>query len=69
MSPDEKYAAQKPRKGDIIICREVAVGTVTCVEGTFCWRTYPNGESLPFIWCFNDGLNTLHDWPSKRRSQ
>lgn len=42
------------------------VGTVTSVQGNLCWRTYSDGESLPFIWRFRDGkLNNLHSWPNK----
>ena len=54
-----------PRIGQPITYRGEIVGTVTRVEGNLCWRSYPDGESLPFIWRFKDGLNTLHDWPGK----
>ena len=55
-----------PRKGDIITYRGEPVGTVTHTEGNLCWRSYRDGESLPFIWRFADGtLNTLHSWPGK----
>jgi len=55
-----------PRKGDLIHYRGKPVGTVTHTEGNLCWRTYPDGEALPFIWRFHDGtLNRLHCWPNK----
>jgi hypothetical protein len=66
--PSELHAAHKPRVGDPVTYKGEHVGTVTRVEGSLCWRTYPDGEVLPFIWCFKDGLNTLHDWPAKRRA-
>lgn len=54
-----------PRIGDPITYEGNVVGTVTKVEGNLCWRTYPDGERLPFIWRFHDGLNALHSWPGK----
>jgi hypothetical protein len=65
MKASEKFAASRPRVGQVISYRGEPVGKVTNVEGGLCWRSYPDGESLPFIWCFNDGLNALHDWPTK----
>lgn len=56
---------KKPRVGDPIRYRGDVVGSVTRVEGNLCWRTYPNGEALPFIWRFRNELNMLHDWPGK----
>lgn len=35
------------------------------VEGNLCWTDYGNGDVEPFIWRFAEGLNTLHDWPSR----
>ena len=63
--PHDIFAAQRPRVGDTIAYRGEPVGVVTRVENGLCWRTYPDGESLPFIWCFRDGLNNLHEWPTK----
>ncbi len=65
MTPDQQFKHRKPLVGDIIHYRGEAVGHVTRVEGALCWRSYPDGESLPFIWCFRDGLNTMHNWPAK----
>lgn len=65
MNASEKFKAYRPRVGAPITYRGAPVGHVTRVEGSLCWRSYPDGESLPFIWCFKDGLNTLHDWPGK----
>lgn len=62
-------AAFKPRVGDTIAYLGEPVGTVTSVEGNLCWRTYPDGERLPFIWRFRDGLNMLHSWPGKDESK
>ena len=59
------WKSHKPRVGDTITYRGEVVGNVTRVEGNLCWRSYPDGESLPFIWCFRDTLNILHDWPTK----
>lgn len=64
--PEEKFAASKPRRGDPITYRGIATGKVHRVEGTLCWNAYSDGhDPLPFIWCFPEGLNTLHDWPTK----
>jgi hypothetical protein len=55
-----------PKIGDTIRYFGDVVGIVTAVEGNLCWRTYPDGERLPFIWRFHDiGLNPVHDWPGK----
>jgi hypothetical protein len=57
---------RKPRVGDMVKYHGVEVGRVTRVEGTLCWRSYADGEDLPFIWRFHDGqLNKLHEWPTK----
>ena len=65
MKPFQKFATSRPRVGQTIVYRGEPVGRVTSVDGNLCWRTYPDGESLPFIWAFHDGLNALHDWPTK----
>jgi hypothetical protein len=64
--PDKKLAAQRPRVGEPITYRGEITGKVLRVEGALCWNDY-NGQRdpLPFIWCFVDTLNTMHDWPSK----
>jgi|GEM_PF-3417679 hypothetical protein len=39
---------------------------VVKVEGNLCWVKYDGkDEAQPFIWRFKEGLNTLHDWPTK----
>ncbi len=65
--PHEIFAASRPRKGDPITYRGEVVGNVTSVEDALCYRTYPDGQACPFIWCFRDGLNRLHEWPTKKR--
>jgi hypothetical protein len=39
--------------------------TAIRIEGNLCWADYGNGDISPFIWRFQDGLNTVHDWPGK----
>jgi hypothetical protein len=64
--PHETHAASRPRKGQQITYRGKPYGTVASVEGGLCFvRREGEHEALPFIWCFHDGLNTLHDWPTK----
>jgi hypothetical protein len=63
--PHEIYRNSRPRKGDPISYKGKPAGHVTSVEGNLCWCSYAGGESLPFIWCFHDGVNALHDWPTK----
>jgi hypothetical protein len=65
MNSFEQFHHYRPRVGEPISYKGELVGHVTRVEGSLCFRSYPDGEPLPFIWCFNDGLNALHDWPSK----
>lgn len=77
MEPHDKYQAHKPRRGDLVTYKGHPHGTVTSVDGSICWIA-PIVEVIPgfapaprdaepnmFIWCFHDGLNTLHDWPAK----
>lgn len=61
---NELYADNKPQVGQPVTYRGEHVGTVQRVDGNLCWVNYPTGTE-PFIWRFNDGLNQLHDWPSK----
>lgn len=65
MTPCEKYAAHRPRVGDMIHYHGKPVGYAVRVEGGLCWREYPDRDPLPFIWCFHDGLNAFHDWPAR----
>lgn len=59
----EIWKASKPHKGDAVTYEGKPHGHVTSVEGNLCWCT--GDTSGPFIWCFKDALNTLHDWPAK----
>lgn len=60
-----KYAASKPRVGQQIVYRGQPAGIVTSVEDALCWVSKDGAQSQPFIWCFKDGLNILHEWPTK----
>lgn len=64
MRPSETFKDSRPRKGDLVTYRGQVAGKVLSVEGELCWVDYPNGAN-PFIWCFKDGLNNLHEWPTK----
>ena len=63
MSAAATFSVNRPRKGDPVKCGEM-VGVVSSVDREICWVDYPKGQSC-FIWCFKDGLNTIHDWPTK----
>lgn len=64
--PHEIFADHRPRSGDVIAYRgQAGAGIVTRVEGALCWTSYGGAEPAPFIWCFRDGLNNMHDWPAK----
>ena len=61
-----------PRVGDQVIYRSIGgrikKGTVTAIRGNLCDVDYGEGQSpedTGFIWRFRDGLNNLHDWPTK----
>lgn len=66
------YAESKPRNGDrgscIMLNGETVGFVVSSIDGNLCFANYDNGESGPFIWRFNDGLNIFHSWPSKVRA-
>jgi hypothetical protein len=64
-----KYESSKPRKGEPITYRGALVGTVSSVDGNLCWVNYYRGEPAPFIWRFKDGLNNMHEWPSKQQKE
>lgn len=64
MAPCELFRESRPRKGDPVSYRGQPAGHVLSVEGALCWVSYTKGPD-PFIWCFKDGLNSLHDWPTK----
>lgn len=65
--PHEKFAKHRPRVGHFAIYNKCPTERrkIIRVEGNLCWYQYPDGEVLPFIWCFKDGLNTMHSWPTK----
>jgi hypothetical protein len=58
------FSANRPRKGDTVSYQGKKFGIVSSVEREICWVDYPSGTDC-FIWCFKDGLNKLHDWPTK----
>lgn len=62
---NEIYRAYRPRIGDPVIYGGKIAGKVTSIDGNLCWCSYATGNA-PFIWCFRDGLNALHDWPTKQ---
>ena len=67
LQPHETFATSRPRKGDPVSYRGEAVGKVHRVEEGLLYVEKPDGEiSLQCIWCFRDGLNSLHSWPSKQ---
>ena len=59
------YVRNKPRAGDTLKYRGELTGSVTRVEGSICYFTKLDGSASLFIWCFDDGLNHLFDWPNK----
>ena len=62
----DKYKNNKPKNGETIFYKGKDFGVVTSVEGALCWvQRHDETKSEPFIWCFKDGLNNLHDWSSK----
>jgi hypothetical protein len=67
IEPSEMHKASRPRKGQTVSYRGQVVGVVDHVDGSLCWVRYHDSkkETLPFIWCFSEGLNKLHDWPTK----
>lgn len=67
MDAHQIYSASRPRVGAIVTYEGRPCGVVHSVEGNLCWCSYDGGAAQPFIWCFKDGLNALHAWPSKQR--
>lgn len=62
----EQFARSRPRVGDPITYQGKVNGRVHSVEDNLCWNAYADGRGpLPFIWRFKDGLNAMHDWPTK----
>ena len=62
----EKFKKYKPVSGYRFKYRDMPGGVIVRVEGNLCWAKYDGqDEVLPFIWAFKDGLNKLHDWPTK----
>lgn len=65
-TPEDKFRDSRPRIGDRITYRGKPHGTVSSVEGALCYVAFDvGGQNAPFIWCFRDGLNKLHNWPSR----
>ena len=67
------FASSRPRKGHPVTyqCKPGVTwsGCVEKVEGDICHVKYPDLPGSCFIWRFKDGLNTLHDWPTKAGAQ
>lgn len=61
----EIWSKHRPRVGQPITYEGRVVGNVTSIEGNLCYVPYDGVISGPFIWCFKDSLNNLHDWPTK----
>lgn len=62
-NPAKKFAAHRPIKGQIVTCGGIEVGIVRKVEGEICYLE--QGQGTVFIWAFTDGLNNLHEWPTR----
>lgn len=52
----------RPRKGEPVSYRGEPAGLVGRTEGNLCWI---EGSDAPFIWAFHDGVNAMHEWPSR----
>lgn len=64
----EETSGAAPRKGQRITYEGRDVGVVSKVEGDICHVLWDkDGITHQFIWRHPDGLNTLHDWPTKPR--
>lgn len=67
-----KFHDSRPRIGDEVTYMGKPHGRVKYVEDSLCWVRYydepanPDHRCMPFIWCFKDGLNALHTWPTKQ---
>ena len=66
LPPEQKFANYKPHLGDTVRFMGVELGKVVKIEGAICYVEWGDGLEQPFIWCFSDGLNALHEWPQKR---
>ena len=62
-TPHVTYSASRPRVGDDVTYKGQPLGTVLNVDKCLCWTS--GSTEGPFIWCFKDGLNNLHEWPNK----
>lgn len=60
MRKEQKFAEWKPKRGESVTYMGRQIGKVTNIDGGLCYVD----DKLQFIWCFGDGLNSLHDWPS-----
>lgn len=54
-----------PYKGEQVTYKGMPYGTVVRTDGRLCYVDTGDENIDPFIWCFNSGLNELHDWPGK----
>lgn len=62
----DTYRHHKPHKGDPLAYMGKPAGRILRTEGAIAWSDYGEpGNASCFIWCFQDGLNKLHDWPAK----
>jgi hypothetical protein len=63
------FASSRPRKGQTVTYAnrpgDIRSGCVEKVKGDLCHVKYPGRPASLFIWRSKDGLNTLHDWPTK----
>jgi len=62
MDNTERLSVYKPLKNEPVYYRGAMIGRVARTEGNLCWVDTADGL---FIWAFKDGLNAMHDWPSK----
>jgi hypothetical protein len=56
---------RKPRKGDKVRWphwKAGRVATVNHVDGNLCWIDEPGKDTMPFIWNFREGMNTLAEF-------
>jgi len=62
------YRAARPKAGDTVTYEGKPAGTVVRVEDNICHTETEAGPSL-FIWAFRDGLNSLHNWPTRKNGR
>ena len=74
VSHTPEMSRAQPRKGEQGTYQSLSGAVVPFVvhrvEGKLCYATYGEDDiPRPFIWRHSDGLNKLHDWPSKARGE